>query len=153
MINYFSISTRNFPSKSLLSISCSNRSPKLKRRKRWEELSEDMVSLAESRYSPCWICHGELKCVCRCVPWSSSQTVRDAEYRLHGWHGSSLIFSFSMNLPIISIWSWFLSINSLSSFILRSIDALAEAINCYSGGMILVSHDFRLVSQVLLFWP
>ena len=31
---------------------------------------------------------------------------------------------------------------------MESIDALAEAINCYSGGLILVSHDFRLVSQV-----
>lgn len=31
---------------------------------------------------------------------------------------------------------------------MESIDALAEAINCYAGGMILVSHDFRLVSQV-----
>ncbi|KAK6029661.1 ABC transporter, ATP-binding protein [Ostertagia ostertagi] len=30
---------------------------------------------------------------------------------------------------------------------MESIDALAEAINCFSGGMILVSHDFRLVSQ------
>lgn len=31
---------------------------------------------------------------------------------------------------------------------LESIDALAEAINCFRGGMILVSHDFRLVDQV-----
>ncbi|KAI1728192.1 ABC transporter domain-containing protein [Ditylenchus destructor] len=31
---------------------------------------------------------------------------------------------------------------------LESIDALAEAINNFSGGMILVSHDFRLVHQV-----
>uniref|UniRef100_A0AC34Q5D8 ABC transporter domain-containing protein n=1 Tax=Panagrolaimus sp. JU765 TaxID=591449 RepID=A0AC34Q5D8_9BILA len=31
---------------------------------------------------------------------------------------------------------------------MESIDALAEAINNYSGGMILVSHDFRLVQQV-----
>lgn len=31
---------------------------------------------------------------------------------------------------------------------MESIDALAEAINCFTGGMILVSHDFRLVSQV-----
>lgn len=31
---------------------------------------------------------------------------------------------------------------------MESIDALAEAINCFSGGMILVSHDFRLVHQV-----
>ncbi|ETN86376.1 ABC transporter, ATP-binding protein [Necator americanus] len=30
---------------------------------------------------------------------------------------------------------------------MESIDALAEAINCFPGGMILVSHDFRLVSQ------
>ncbi|VDM72558.1 unnamed protein product [Strongylus vulgaris] len=33
---------------------------------------------------------------------------------------------------------------------MESIDALAEAINCFPGGMILVSHDFRLVSQVCL---
>lgn len=31
---------------------------------------------------------------------------------------------------------------------MESIDALAEAINNYAGGMILVSHDFRLVQQV-----
>lgn len=31
---------------------------------------------------------------------------------------------------------------------MESIDALAEAINNYAGGLILVSHDFRLVSQV-----
>jgi ATP-binding cassette subfamily F protein 2 len=31
---------------------------------------------------------------------------------------------------------------------MESIDALAEAINCFDGGMILVSHDFRLVQQV-----
>lgn len=31
---------------------------------------------------------------------------------------------------------------------MESIDALAEAINAFEGGMILVSHDFRLVSQV-----
>lgn len=31
---------------------------------------------------------------------------------------------------------------------LESIDALAEAINTFDGGMILVSHDFRLVQQV-----
>jgi len=33
-------------------------------------------------------------------------------------------------------------------FDMESIDALAEAINAFEGGMILVSHDFRLVSQV-----
>lgn len=31
---------------------------------------------------------------------------------------------------------------------LETIDALADAINEYNGGMILVSHDFRLISQV-----
>ncbi|KAK0416839.1 hypothetical protein QR680_012713 [Steinernema hermaphroditum] len=31
---------------------------------------------------------------------------------------------------------------------MESIDSLAEAINCFAGGMILVSHDFRLVQQV-----
>lgn len=31
---------------------------------------------------------------------------------------------------------------------MESIDALAEAINAFEGGIILVSHDFRLVQQV-----
>jgi ATP-binding cassette subfamily F protein 2 len=31
---------------------------------------------------------------------------------------------------------------------MECIDALAEAINHYDGGMVLVSHDFRLINQV-----
>ncbi len=31
---------------------------------------------------------------------------------------------------------------------METIDALAYAINAYDGGMMLVSHDFRLISQV-----
>ena len=31
---------------------------------------------------------------------------------------------------------------------MESIDALAKAINEYSGGLVLVSHDFRLINQV-----
>jgi len=31
---------------------------------------------------------------------------------------------------------------------METIDALAEAINEFDGGMMLVSHDFRLISQV-----
>lgn len=31
---------------------------------------------------------------------------------------------------------------------IETIDSLADAINLFDGGMILVSHDFRLISQV-----
>jgi len=31
---------------------------------------------------------------------------------------------------------------------METIDALANAINSFEGGMMLVSHDFRLISQV-----
>lgn len=31
---------------------------------------------------------------------------------------------------------------------MESIDALAQAVNCYKGGLVLVSHDMRLISQV-----
>lgn len=31
---------------------------------------------------------------------------------------------------------------------IETIDSLAEAINCFTGGMVLVSHDMRLISQV-----
>ena len=33
---------------------------------------------------------------------------------------------------------------------METIDALADAINSFEGGMILVSHDFRLIRQVCL---
>jgi len=31
---------------------------------------------------------------------------------------------------------------------MESIDSLAEAINAFKGGLVLVSHDFRLIGQV-----
>jgi ATP-binding cassette subfamily F protein 2 len=31
---------------------------------------------------------------------------------------------------------------------MQCIDSLANAINAFSGGLVLVSHDFRLISQV-----
>lgn len=35
---------------------------------------------------------------------------------------------------------------------IETIDALAEAIAEFEGGMVLVSHDFRLISQVRIYW-
>ena len=40
------------------------------------------------------------------------------------------------------------SSSSSSSLDMESIDALAKAVNEYSGGLVLVSHDMRLISQV-----
>ena len=34
---------------------------------------------------------------------------------------------------------------------METIDALAEAINAFEGGLVLVSHDFRLINQVSAF--
>lgn len=35
---------------------------------------------------------------------------------------------------------------------IETIDALAEAVNEFEGGMMLVSHDFRLIQQVGIVW-
>lgn len=34
---------------------------------------------------------------------------------------------------------------------IETIDALAEAVNEFDGGMMLVSHDFRLIQQVYIY--
>jgi ATP-binding cassette subfamily F protein 2 len=36
---------------------------------------------------------------------------------------------------------------------METIDALADAINEFDGGLLLVSHDFRLINQVNIRWP
>jgi ABC-type multidrug transport system ATPase subunit len=40
------------------------------------------------------------------------------------------------------------NISTFSSLDMESIDALAKAVNEFDGGMVLVSHDMRLISQV-----
>ena len=46
---------------------------------------------------------------------------------------------------------WFIQLIYIRTYILdmESIDSLAKAINQFTGGMVLVSHDMRLISQVI----
>ena len=47
-----------------------------------------------------------------------------------------------------TMYAWsFSQVNTLGAD-MESIDALAKAVNDFSGGLVLVSHDMRLISQV-----